>query len=102
MRTEIVVPFAFDTAPIEQKLQDDAYDTIMRDLKEGAWAEMVKAIPKSYGKPDWEMFIRRCAYEWLDEHADEVVEWAVLLIAAKAKDKRRWRDVLRELREVEQ
>lgn len=99
MRTEIVIPFALDTAPVEQRLEDEAFDIIVKRLEDEARKQINEKLPKRYGKNDWETYIAWQMRKFLDEHADEVVETAAILLAKKARDKRRWRQVLEEMKE---
>lgn len=99
MRTEIVIPFAFDTAPIESRLEDDAFDVVTKNIEADFRKNIEQKLPKHYGKIDWEAYIRMYLWRWLDEHAEEVVETASLLLAKKARDKRQWRKVLEEMKE---
>ena len=99
MRTEIVIPFAFDTAPIEQRLEDEAFDIVVKNIEAEFWKNINGKLPKAYGKIDWDAFIRMKMWQWFDNHADEVVEMASILLAKKARDKRQWRKVLEEMKE---
>lgn len=99
MRTEIVIPFAFDTAPVERRLEDEAFDIIVKRLEDEARQKINEKLPKSYGKVDWKTYIEWSMRNWLNDHADEVVETASLLLAKKARDKRQWRQVLDEMKE---
>lgn len=99
MRTEIVIPFAFDTAPIESRLEDEAFDIIVKRLEDEARQKINEKLPKTYGKINWESYIAWQMRAFLDDHADEVVETAALLLAKKARDKRQWRKVLEEMKE---
>lgn len=99
MRTEIVIPFAFDTTPIESRLEEEAFDIIVKKLEDEARQKVNQKLPKRYGSIDWETYIAWQMREFLDDHAEEVVETAALLLAKKAKDKRQWRKVLEEMKE---
>ena len=60
MRTEIVIPFAFDTAPIERLLQEQGEDEVMRRRRAGGYGgyytidmlyfESYGHIPEDQGK----------------------------------------------------
>lgn len=112
MRTEITIPFAFDTAPIEEMLQRDGEKEAMRILENVVNDGIKKALPKKskytydgYGriaesKPevDWKAYIDRMVNRFLDAHHDEIVDEAALLLAARASRKKPWRDVLAEIK----
>ena len=42
MRTEIVIPFAFDTEPLEQAIQSHGEEEVMRELREADAEDPVK------------------------------------------------------------
>lgn len=107
MRTEIVIPFAFDTAPIEKLLQEQGEAEVMRILSEKVDSAVIANLPQKdvgYGysskkEPDWRGLLENRFREWLDEHAEEIVDEAALLLAAKCSRKKQWRDVLAEVKE---
>lgn len=110
MRTEITVPFAIDTAPIEAKVQKDA-----EQIVEGIIADMVregveKVMPKTGGgydwgrntkrepEIDWKSYINDRMARWLDEHEEQIVDEAALLLAQRAGRKKSYREVLAEIK----
>lgn len=101
MRTELLVPFQFDTEAVEKRIEAEAYDKIVNDIRHDAMNELKRSLPKSYGCTDWKSAVRNWLWEWFDEHADEVIDYAIILLAQKAKDKRRWRVVLDEIKKGE-
>lgn len=107
MRTEITIPFAFDTTPIEHMMRDHGVEEAMKILREIVEENAISQIPKMrenhyYVKngndPDWKGYMNDIARKWLDEHAQEIVDEAALLLAAKAGRKKAWREVLAEIR----
>ena len=111
MRTEITIPFAFDTAPIEQMLQKDGEREAMRILEnivsEGLWKAMPEKSDRySYGygskskepEIDWKAYVDRMLSSFIDEHSEEIIDEAALLLAARASRKKSWRDVLAEVK----
>lgn len=111
MRTEIVIPFAFDTAPLEGMLQEQGEQEVTRILTDMVQKNVIDAIPKETdfygcekkgGKPNWNKFLTNVFFEWLGQHHDEIIDEAALLLAQRASSKKRWRDVLRELKEEEE
>lgn len=107
MRTEIMVPFAFDTAPIEEMLQKHGKDEAMRMLREMVEENVISQLPKKrtyYGttdEPDWHGMMEECFADWLNEHKEEVIDEAALLLAAKAGRTKKWRELLTEIKEDE-
>lgn len=107
MRTEILVPFAFDTTPIEQMLEDVGKDDVLKRIDELVNDYVLSAIPKepdgwggySAGKPDWKSLVTRRIDAFLDSHSEEIVDEAALLLAMRAGNKKKWRDVLKEYKE---
>lgn len=109
MRTEIVVPFAFDTAPIEERLREHGEEEVERLLRQLVHEHVIEALPKKsdyYGHktktPDWSGIMRNYVYDWLDDHTQEIVDEAAMLMAARAAQKKPWREVLKQLKEEDQ
>jgi hypothetical protein len=106
MRTEIVIPFAFDTAPIEKLLQEQGETEVMRILAEKVDAAVIANLPTKpdgYGYntkqvPDWRGFLENRFTRWLDKHQQEIIDEAALLMAAKGSRKKAWREVLAEVK----
>lgn len=106
MRTEIVIPFAFDTAPIEKLLQEQGEKEVMRILAEKVDAAVIANLPTKpdgYGYnakqvPDWRGFLENRFNRWLDAHQQEIIDEAALLMAARAGRKKAWRDVMAEIK----
>lgn len=107
MRTEIVIPFAFDTAPLEQMLQEQGEEEVIKILTKLVEENVISKIPKKrigYGyrettEPDWEQFITNNFYGWLNDHAEDIVDEAALLLVQKGSRKKKWREVLAEIKE---
>ena len=106
MRTEIVIPFAFDTAPVEKMMQEHGKDEVMKILHDMVRDNLVACVPRHkdyYGRdtenPNWSALMRDCFKEWLDEHSEEIVDEAALVLAQRGSSKRKWRDVLKEIKE---
>lgn len=105
MRTEITIPFAFDTTPIEEMLQKHGEEEAMRILRKMVEDNVIKEVPKKrtyYGttdEPDWHGLMEKCFVDWLNEHKEEVIDEAALLLAAKACRTKKWRELLTEIKE---
>lgn len=106
MRTEIVVPFAFDTAPIEARLREYGEEEVDRMLKQLVDDHVTAALPKKqdyYGHRtkdvDWAGILKSYLFDWLVDHSQEIIDEAALLLAARAAKKKPWREVLAELKE---
>jgi hypothetical protein len=110
MRTEIVIPFAFDTAPLEKLLQEQGEDEVMKILTKLVEENVISRIPKTgtYGKyygdsrpgePDWNEFLANRFYKWLDDHTEDIIDEAALLLVQKGSRKKKWREVLAEMKE---
>lgn len=107
MRTEITIPFAFDTTPIETMLQEHGEEEALRIIERMVEENVVSKVPKKrdyYGceNPDWARYVDMRFDRWLESHMDEVIDEAALLLAAKAGRKGKWRDVLKELKELKE
>lgn len=94
MKTEFLIPFEIDTSAIEQKLEGDAYQEIVKDLSE----RFASSLPKRYGQVDWDRVAWMTIEKFIDKHADEIIDTTVLLLAEKVGNRKRWRDALKEIR----
>ena len=107
MKTEIVVPFTFDTAPMESFVQEQGLEEVKRVIKAMTEDGVRESPPTKYGAyglnsgptVDWKTYFDRRFNEWLDDHAEEIIDEAALLLAAKAGRKKAWREVLAEIKE---
>jgi len=106
MRTEITIPFAFDTTPIETMLQEHGTEEAMKILERMVEENVIAKMPMRqtyYGsktdEPDWKRLMEEYFKRWLDAHTEEIIDEAALLLASRAGRKAKWRDVLRELKE---
>lgn len=111
MRTEIVIPFAFDTAPIEKLLQEQGEQEVMRIIEklvmDGVRASMPQKVQYGYSgyqqqkkepEIDWRKFFEDRFSRWMDDHCQEIIDEAALLMAAKGSRKKAWREVLAEVK----
>lgn len=106
MRTEIVVPFAFDTTPIEERLREHGEEEVERLLRQLVHDQVIAALPKKtdyYGHKtkvtDWSGIMKSYFLDWLNDHSQEIIDEAALLMAARAAQKRPWREVLASIKE---
>ena len=106
MRTEITIPFTFDTEPIEQMLQEVGKDDVMRKVDEIVKEGVLSAIPKEYAgwstseTPDWRTFVERRTDVFIRENANRIVDQAAVLLAMRGSRKRQWKEVLAEYKEA--
>jgi len=99
MKTEFLIPFELDTSAIEAKIQTDGYKEVLERLTSSLRREVDGRLPKRFGSVDWDRVIWQALERFLDKHADEIIDTAVLLLAQKVGNRKRWRDVLKEIRE---
>ena len=106
MRTEVTIPFSFDTAPIEQMLQEIGSDEVKRKVDKLVEEHVSDAVPRAYngwgernGKPDWNALVKSRIDAVLEKHADIIIDEAAMLLAMRAGSKKKWRDVLAEYKE---
>lgn len=105
MRTEITVPFTFDTAPIEQKLQDIGASEVEGKVDELIRTHVDDILPKSGGtwmekpKPDWGRYLNDRMHVFFDEHSQEIIDEAAMLLAMRASRRKQWREVMAEYKE---
>lgn len=110
MKTEVVIPFAFDTTPIETRIQAHGEEEAMRAIREIVEKGISDVLPKrqiGYGynakiEVDWEEFVNDNIREWLDGHSQEIVELAALMVAARVGRTTAWKKVLAEVKGEEQ
>jgi len=99
MRKEFLVPFEIDTSMIEEKLERIGYEEVIKSLT-GTFRDKVEAtLPKRYNRIDWEAFLYRVVNDFLDKHADDIIDTTVLLLAQKVGNRKRWREVLKDIKE---
>ncbi len=98
MKTEFLVPFELDTSAIEQKMQAEGYDEAVSRIVENAMKELKKVLPNRYGSINWDMVLSIYVHKWLDDHTEEIIDTTALLLAKKIGNKRRWRDVLEDVK----
>lgn len=110
MRTEIVIPFAFDTSVMENYLQEQGMSEVHKILEEMVEKNVVSQLPRKtrYGwknnndnGTDWDAFLKDKFYKWLSEHQQEIIDEAAVLMAMRANTTKRWREVLAEYREAD-
>lgn len=94
MKTEFLIPFEINTSAIEQRLEDNAYDEVVKELTK----KFQSALPHRYGSTDWDRVAWMAIEKFIDKHADEIIDMTVLLLAEKVGNRKRWRDVLKEIR----
>ena len=99
MKTEFLIPFEIDTSAIEAKLESEGYEDVVQRLTGTLRAQVESSLPKHYGKVDWDRVTWQAISKFLDEHAEEIIDTTVLLLAEKVGNKKRWRDVLKKIKE---
>lgn len=104
MRTEIVIPFAFDTAPMESFIKEQGLDEVKRVIREMTEDGVRETLPKKYigysptSNVDWKTYFDMNFNQWLNNHAEEIIDEAALLMAMRAGRNKKWRDVLEEFK----
>jgi len=113
MRTEVTIPFAFDTAPIEQMLQNEGEKIALKMVKDMVTEKVISSLPAagyggygySTGKPkslddvDWRGAVNNVIRDILESHTDEIIDEAAMLMAERASRKRTWRETLAAVKE---
>lgn len=98
MKTEFLIPFEIDTSAIEAKIESEGYDTVIRNLTDEFRRKAESSLPRHFGKIDWERAAWNAIDKFIGSHVDEIVDIAAELLARKAGNKRRWREVLDEIK----
>lgn len=96
MKTEFLIPFEIDTSAIQAKLEDEGYENVVQKLLR---SQIESSLPKRYGSVDWDRVTWQAINKFFDEHAEEIIDTTVLLLAEKVGNRKRWRDVLKEIKE---
>ena len=113
MRTEITIPFAFDTKPIEDELQEHGYQEVMARIIKSAEESMLKQLPgkesglgyyydstpRKLSDINWLKIVNDRIDKAIEEHIEEIVDEAALLLVKRAGRKKSWREVLAEIKE---
>lgn len=99
MKTEFLIPFEIDTSAIETKLESEGYEDVVKRLTGTLRAQVESNLPKRYGQIDWDRVTWQSISMFIDEHAEEIIDMTVLLLAQKVGNKKRWRDVLKEIKD---
>ena len=97
MKTEFLIPFEIDTTAVENKLNNAAYDEVVAKLTK----KFESSLPKKMygGGVDWSNALYTVLTKFLEDHSEEIIDTAVLMLAQKAGNRKRWRDVLKEIKE---
>lgn len=98
MKTEFLIPFEIDTSVVEARIESEGYDTVVQKLTDEFREKAESSLPRHYGKVDWERAAWSAIDKFVGSHADEIVDLAAELLARKAGNNRRWRDVLDEIK----
>lgn len=110
MKTEIVIPFTFDTAPIEQMMQEQGMDEAHKILERIVQEQVIDKVPKErdyYGyeragaRPDWKGLLEQRIDKFVSDNAETIIDEAALLLVMRGSRKAKWRDVLAEYKRQE-
>lgn len=109
---EITIPFRFDTGPIEDRLREHGYEEIYRTLANRVEEALLACLNKKLNKysyysdtwkslsdVNWLALVTRCIDHFLEEHTEEIVDEAALLLVTRGSRKKKWREVLAELKD---
>lgn len=106
MITEVVIPFTFDTGPIEEMLQQQGWELVECQIKGMVAENIERNLPKKsigYGynaseEPSWKLMLENQFQAFLSEHTQEIIDEAAVLLAMRGNRKRAWKDILEEYR----
>lgn len=99
MKTEFLIPFEIDTSVIEAKIESEGYDTVIKNLTDEFRRKSEASLPKRFGQVDWERAAWDAIDKFVNSHADEIIDIAAELLARKVVNRKRWREVLDEMKE---
>lgn len=98
MKTEFLIPFEIDTSVVEARIESEGYDTVVQRLTDEFREKAESSLPCRFGRVDWERAAWDAIDKFIGKHADEIVDVAAELLARKAGNKKRWREVLDEIK----
>lgn len=98
MKTEFLIPFEIDTSVVEARIESEGYDTVVQKLTDEFREKAESSLPYRFGRVDWERAAWNAIDKFIGSHADEIVDVAAELLARKAGNKKRWREVLDEIK----
>lgn len=114
MKEILTIPIEFDTSAIESRLETDGYEMVIESITKAVMTSILKCLPgeprgyysgnsapRSFDEVNWSKFVGQRLDLWMQEHAEEVVDEAAILLAQKGARKRKWRDLVHELKEQE-
>ena len=109
---DVTIPFSFDTSPIERQIANIGEQEVKSIIREVTLNGIYSAMPSkmSYGyyssnaptkdnQIDWKRYLDERVDKWLDAHAQDIIDEAALLMAMRGSRKKKWREVLDELKE---
>lgn len=111
MLHNVTIPFCFDTSPIEEQIASigakEVGKAIGELVRKGIYSVMPKkncygyrdVHPTSDDQIDWTGFMKDIANQWLNDHSEQVIDEAALLLAMKVSRKKSWRETLADLKE---
>lgn len=108
MKTEILIPFTFDTTPIEAKMGMLSEDEVAKKVDEIIEQKVAEQLPKKYdswnskGVTDWKSYLDNKFYEWLNDHAQDIIDEAAMLLATRGFRKKEWKQILKEVKELDE
>lgn len=108
---DVTIPFCFDTSPIERQVAELGRDEVAKVVDAVVRQGIADALPRDYGyntygtdrkgnpKINWHKYVNDYMDKWMDRHAQDIIDEAALLMAMRGSRKKKWREVLDELRE---
>ena len=108
MKTEILIPFTFDTTPIEEKMGMLSEADVSEKVSEIIEQRVAEQLPMKYDgfngrtSTDWKSYINDRFYEWLNDHAQDIIDEAAMLLATRGFRKKEWKQVLKEMRALDE
>lgn len=100
---DVTIPFSFDTSPIERQIASIGEGEVRKIVDKMVKKGIDDVMPTGYWdkEPNWGAYLKERVVDWLNDHKQEVIDEAALLLAARAGRTKAWRDVLDELREAD-
>lgn len=107
---DVTIPFSFDTSPIEKQIANIGEQEVMGLIREVTLNGIYSALPNKndgYYRSNtptkdsdinWKRYLDERMDKWLDQHKQEVIDEAAVLMAMRASRKKAWREVLEELK----
>lgn len=93
MQHIINVAFDFDDTTVKKYIEERA----INDVRDRIWNLTQKHMPQGYR--EWDSFVREPVSDFLEKHADEVIDIAAIMVAKRVESRKAWKEALADARD---